>query len=181
MNGAGRLIGWLVTASTVIGAVSVLLMMVQIVADVVLRNLFDVAVPGTTIFVAHYHMVIVAFLPVALAERMDSHITVEVLVQLFSTQVRRWLACVMWALSAVVAAVLADTLWGEAMKAWGYGNFIIERDIPIPIWPAYFVLPLGFGLWALVLFYRLVCGLTGAPERMGGAAPLEGPVHGGEV
>lgn len=163
----GRLIGFLVTSSTVVGATAVLLMMFQIVIDVVLRNLFSISVMGTTTFVTSYYMLIVAYLPLALAERMNSHIAVEVVAQLLKRRWREWMVAATWAASAVVAGLMAYALWGEAAKAYSHGSFTFERSMPIPIWPGYFVLPVGFGLYALVLVYRLACTVTGTQEVAG--------------
>lgn len=167
MKQTGRLIGFLVTASTVFGATAVLLMMFQIVIDVVLRNLFSISVMGTTTFVTSYYMLIVAYLPLALAERMDSHIAVEVVAQMLKERWRQWLLAATWAASSVVAGVIAYALWGEAMKAYSHGSFTFERSMPIPIWPGYFVLPIGFGLYALLLAYKLACAVTGTKENAG--------------
>lgn len=164
---AGRCIGWLVMASTAVGAAAVMLMMLQIVVDVALKNLFSFPLPATTIFVAHYYMIVVAYLPVALAEKLNSHITVEILAQHFARRYRLWLMAVMWLVSGVVAAAIAHRLWGEAMKKYNFGTFMIEQDVTFMIWPGFFVLPVGFGLFALVLFYRFACAVTGAASGLG--------------
>lgn len=164
---AGRLLGWLVTASTVIGAAGVVLMMLQIVVDVLLKNLFQTSIPATTIVVAHYYMVMIAFLPMALAEKLNAHITVEVLVQHFSTRVRSWMAAVTWLVSAIVTGAVAMRLWTEAVKKFQVGAFLIEQNVPIVIWPSYFVLPIGFGLFSLVLLYRFIRAVTGTASGLG--------------
>lgn len=167
MTFAGRLLGWLVTASTVVGAAAVFLMMLQIVVDVVMKNLFEFPVPATTIFVTHYYMIVVAYLPVALAERLNNHITVEILVQHFARRVRIWLIAVMWLVSAVVAGAVTHRLWLEAVKKYDFGAFQIEQDVPFITWPSYFVLPAGFGLFTLILLYRFACAVTGAASGLG--------------
>ena len=40
------------------------------------------------------------------------------------------------------------------------------NSVSVPIWPSYFVLPIGFGLLALVLFYRFASALSGKPDRL---------------
>ncbi len=183
MNRIGRIVSLLVTASTIIGAAAVLLMMVQIIINVTVRGLFSYPVPGTTTAVTSYYMVIVAFLPLALAERMNSHITVEVVAQMLAARPRQWLLALTWTLAAIVTGWVCYAEWGEAVKAFGYGSFTIEQNTPIPIWPGYFVLPIGFGLYALVLIYRLACSLAGVktlPEFEDDEAVDPAAVHGGE-
>ena len=50
----GRLLGWLIVAATFLGAAAVILMMLQIVADVALKNLISWPIPLTSILVANY-------------------------------------------------------------------------------------------------------------------------------
>lgn len=165
MKPVARLVGYLVTFSTLVGAAAVTLMMVQIIIDVTLRNLFQIAVPGTTTLVTSYYMLIVAYLPLAVAERADSHIAVEVVSHLLGEKLQSWLIAMTWLVSAIVAGTIAYALWLEAMKAYSYGSFVIELNRSIPIWPGYFILPFGFGLYALVLAVRLACAVTGTDEN----------------
>ncbi|WP_052161910.1 TRAP transporter small permease, partial [Hoeflea sp. BAL378] len=171
------------TFSTLIGAAAVTLMMVQIILDVALRNLFQIPVPGTTAIVTSYYMLIVAYLPLAVAERTDSHIAVEVVSQLLGEKFQAWLLALTWLVSAVVAGTIAYALWLEALKAYSYGSFVIELNRSIPIWPGYFILPAGFGLYALVLAVRLGCAVTGTDEAdaFGVPASAKGDLPVGEV
>ena len=183
MKRVARLVGYLVTFSTLVGAAAVTLMMVQIILDVALRNLFQIAVPGTTTLITSYYMLIVAYLPLAVAERTDSHIAVEVVSQLLGEKLRAWLLALTWLVSAVVAGTVAYALWLEAMKAYSYGSFVIELNRSVPIWPGYFILPIGFGLYALVLAVRLGCAVTGTDEAEAFGAPAapKGDIPLGEV
>ena len=112
----GRILSWLVTASTLVGAAAVLLMMLQIVADVLLKNLISWPIPTTSVIVSHYYMVIVAYIPIALSEKLNGHIAVEGLFQNFS---RRWqillMRCV-WLVSAAVAGGITYQLWFEQQE-----------------------------------------------------------------
>lgn len=183
MNRIGRITGLLVTLSTVVGAAAVALMMLQIVLDVFCRNVFGIALPGTSASVTNYYMVIVAYMPLALAERTNSHITVEVVAQLLNERWRQWLIAFTWALAALVTGVAAYTLLGEAMKAYSFGSFVIEFNRRIPIWPGYFALPIGFGLYSLVLIYKLACAVTGSEADFGDKNAVDGRdlTVGGEV
>ena len=53
------------------------------------------------------------------------------------------------------------------------GTFIVEQGISMPTWPSYFVLPIGFGLLALILFYRMVIIVSGLTSGLG-EEPMEG-------
>ncbi len=173
MTALGRILAWLVTASTLVGAVAVVLMMLQIVADVASKNLLAWPLPLTSIFVANYYMVIAAFLPLALTEKLARHISVEVVFRHLSARWQAWLGGAVCLFGGIVAAAIAWELWFEAMKRARVGTFIVEQSIAMPIWPTYFVLPLGFGLLALVLFYRVLVLVTGLAGGLG-EAPLDG-------
>lgn len=173
----GRVLSWAVTASTLVGAVAVILMMLQIVADVLLKNILSWPIPLTSVFVANYYMVIVAYIPLALTERMSRHISVELLFRHLSAQAQRWLGALVCLFAGTVAACIAWELWFEAMKKARVGSFIVEQSLAMPIWPSYFVLPIGFGLLAALLFYRVLVMVTGLSSGLGeepmDAAPPE--------
>ena len=166
----GRLLGWLTALSTLLGAVAVVLMMVQNVADVVLKNLFNRPIPLTSALVAHWYMVAAAFLPLALAEKLNRHIAVEILFLRFGAQVRRWLGALVCLAAAVISGGVAFHLWGEAMKRMRTGTFLVEQSISLITWPTYFFLPMGFGLMAAILLYRVALLASGARGGLNEAA-----------
>jgi len=167
MFALGRVLSWAVTASTLVGAVAVILMMLQIVADVLLKNLISWPIPLTSVFVANYYMVIVAYMPLALTERLSRHISVELLFRHLSARWQRWLGALVCLFAGTVAAAIAWELWFEAMKKARVGSFIVEQSLAMPIWPTYFVLPIGFGLFAALLFYRVLVMVTGLASGLG--------------
>ena len=81
--------------------VAVVLMMTHISLDVLLRWI-GLPIPATVTIVPHYYMLPIVFLPLALAEKNDAHITVEILVQLFRNRVQKVLAVCSWLFSAGV-------------------------------------------------------------------------------
>lgn len=172
MTVIGRALNWIVVASTLVGAAAVILMMLQIVADVLAKNLFSAPLPLTSIFVANYYMVAVAFAPLALAEKLNRHIAVELIFHKLRLSWRRAVGAVACLVSAVVAGGVAWQLWGEAMKKFNSGTMIVEQSISMPTWPGYFFLPFGFGLFALTLLYRVATIATGISGGMG-ETPLE--------
>jgi len=167
MYKTGRLLSWLVAASTMVGAVALVLMMLQIVFDVVLKNIIDRPIPATSVIVANYYMVVVAYLPIALCEKLDRHISVEIVFQYFSKRFARWLLGVIWLFSAIVAGGVTYQLWLEALKKYAVGAFVMEQGYVVPVWPGTFVLPIGFGLLALVLFYRFCLNVSGLASGLG--------------
>lgn len=170
MFALGRILSWAVAASIMIGAAAVVLMMLQIVADVLLKNIFAWPIPATSLIVSHYYMVIVAYIPLALSEKQNGHIAVEVLFRAFGERWKRLLIGIVWLVSAVVAGGIAHRLWFDAIMKFNVDANVLEAGLKVLIWPSFFVLPLGFGLFSLVLLYRFVISVTGLTSGLGETA-----------
>lgn len=156
----------------------VVLMMVQVAVDVFARYVVGRPLPATTVFIAQYYMLFVVFLALALPERTNSHISVEIVTERLPARVQYHLASWTHLLCAVIYAIMADASWAEAMNKFRMNATVIESGIAVPIWPGYFVVPIGCGLMAIVLLYRFIIYLTGWKSGLGetpvpGAVPTE--------
>ena len=162
----GRLLGRLTDILAFVGCVGVVLMMLHITLDVALRWI-GYPIPATVTIVPHYYMLPIIFLPLALAERNDAHITVEVFVQLLRRRWQRVLAVLSWMVSAGVFGILFYQTLLDALDKMKVGTFMMEVDWKIPIWPTYFFLPVGFGLVIIVLAYRIVITVADLESGLG--------------
>ncbi|HAE49206.1 MAG TPA: TRAP transporter small permease [Tistrella mobilis] len=166
MQALGRGLSRLIHFTSVIGVLAVTLMMLHITADVVVRNLFGIALPGTIAAVSNFYMLVVAFLPLAYAEEGDKHISVEVVTDLLPARAQAVLRGFAYVLSAAVFIAMTRQSWLEAMKKQAVGAFVIQEGWRIPIWPSYYILPVGTALMALVVLYRLATHVTGAASGL---------------
>jgi TRAP-type C4-dicarboxylate transport system permease small subunit len=157
----GRLLGRLTDLLAFLACAAVVLMMLHITFDVFMRFIGR-PIPATVTIVPHYYMLPIIFLPLALAERNNAHITVEIFVQLLRRSWQRALAVLSWAVAAGVFGILLYQTWLDAVEKWRVGTFMMEVDWKIPIWASYFFLPAGFALVVAVLIYRILTTLTGA-------------------
>jgi len=164
----GRLLGRLTDILAFVGCIGVVLMMLHITLDVLLRWI-GYPIPATVTIVPHYYMLPIIFLPLALAERNDAHITVEILVQHLRKRWQRILAVLSWLVSAGVFGILFYQTLLDALDKMRVGTFLMEVDWKVPIWASYFFLPVGFGLVVAVLVYRIVVTVTGAKSGLGEA------------
>jgi TRAP-type C4-dicarboxylate transport system permease small subunit len=162
----GRILGWLTDALAFASCVAVVLMMLHITLDVALRWV-GYPIPATVTIVPHYYMLPIVFFPLALTERNDAHITVEILVQMLSRYWQRVLAVLSWVVSAVVFGMLFYQTSLDALDKMRVGTFMMEVDWKIPIWASYFFLPVGFGLAIVVLIYRIAVVTTGRKSGLG--------------
>tara|TARA_A100001391_G_scaffold151462_7_gene109165 strand:- start:8111 stop:8689 length:579 start_codon:yes stop_codon:yes gene_type:complete len=158
----GRWLSSLTDFTTLIGGLAIALMMLHITADVVLRFLFSSPIPGTITYVSNYYMVVAAFVPLAYAEKLDAHVSVEVVVERLPRRLQRHLAHWLLPVSATVLGFMTVKTWDEAVTKFQSGAALVEGGTTIITWPGYFVLPLGLGLMVLVLVYKFLVYLTGA-------------------
>ena len=162
----GKMLGTLTQLWAFFGCLAVVLMMVHISLDVLLRWV-GFPIPATVTIVPHYYMLPIVFLPLALAEKNDSHITVEILVQLFQNRLQRILAVCSWLFSAGVFSILFYQTSLDALDKMSVGTFMMEVNWKIPIWASYFFLPVGFGLVVIVLLYRVLITMSGFKSGLG--------------
>ena len=159
-----RLVNQVTSGMALLGAIGVIAMLVHITAYVITRNLFSAPVPATVEIVSHYYMIAIAFLPVAWAERRGDMISVEIFAHLLTGRVGRVNDAFVGLLTGGVYLMLTYTTWLVAMREFHAHSFVVSLSIAIPIWPSYFILPVGFGLAAVVSIYR---GFT--PRKLGAA------------
>lgn len=136
-------------------------MMLQVTIDVGLRHFTGYPLMGTLTIVSFYYMVIAAFIPLALAEHRDAHISVEFVTDLMPTRIQHHVAGLILIPSILIGVILTWRTFEAAIRAFNMGTSETNGSSSIPVWPAYFALPLGAGLMTLILFTRFIGYLTG--------------------
>lgn len=140
--------------------VCLVLMMVNIIADVLLRTLFDIPVPATAEFTAFYYMVGAVFLPLPLVEIRDESIKVD----LFFNMAPETLKAIMISFAYIAQIAFFSLMFWQtgqdAIEAFEKSDFV-DSQIKIYVWPGRFFLPLGFGLAALVSSVKLLERFSG--------------------
>jgi TRAP-type C4-dicarboxylate transport system permease small subunit len=167
MSAISRLLRWTTDLTLIIGLFAVALMMLHITIDVVGKFGLNEPVPATIALVSSYYMVVIAFLPIAYAETRNSHITVEVLTELFPLRAQLHLYSWSYLISSLVYGLLTYRSWNEALRAHETGSFIMEQSTKLLVWPSYYLLPIGCGLMTAVLIFRFVIYITGAKSELG--------------
>ena len=145
---------------------ALVLMMLHITADVVSNLLFNAPIALTNSTVTVYYMIAVAFLPLAAGEYRGAHIGVDLLVNRLSPIPRRRLDHVVQVLCFFVYLALAAQAWQLALEKLAANAFMMEQTTRVSTWPSYFIVPLGFGLIALLIGLRLICRVLGQQEPM---------------
>lgn len=135
-----------------IGAALVLLMMLHVVLDVTLRFI-GVPLRATIEIVQAWYMVPVAFLPLAYVEKINGHISVELLSQHLRARGQELLIAGGAVLSALYFGVFAWRTWLDALGKFEVGEMALG-DVAIVVWPTRFFLPVGCGLITVFLLYK---------------------------
>ena len=143
IRAAETVVRWFARALAFVAGVALILMMVQTVIDVVMKNVFGAPIEGNLEIVSVYHMVALVFLPLAIVELKHEHISVDLVVRLFPAPLRRTTETLSYLISALFFGILAWQTWLDAIEAWRIGE-ILMTSILITIWPAKFSLPVGF-------------------------------------
>lgn len=129
-----------------------LLMMLHVTADVVSKLLFNHPIEGTLEVVSYYYMVSVVFLPLALVEFGRNSVAVDALFNISPVALRTVMVLVVLLASAAIYAGLAAITWPDAMRALSRRE-VVMGPVPVPIWPARFILPASAALSALACLY----------------------------
>lgn len=145
-----------------IGGFGVIAMMLNIVADVMAKLVWNAPIQGTVEMSSYYYMVALVMLPMAFVEMQDQQISVDLLFNHFP----RWLQKVALTFSCLAAAaILAVMTWRtglDAVQALRVGE-VVMGGREVIVWPSRMVLPLGFGLASFAALLRAVLVLRGAP------------------
>ena len=161
MNFLGNLLSRLTAVSTFVGAAAIVLMILHVSADVLLRNLFLISIPATGAVVGNYYMAIVSFLPVALAGKLEQHIAVDLVYDRLPNGIQSWNLALVRLIVGVAAGGASYAFLLDAIEKYQFNSYVLELGLRVPSWPGYFMLPIGFGLWSAINFYRLAVTVTG--------------------
>lgn len=131
----------------------VIILILHVFFDVLFRYLFGLPLLGTVSYVAKIYMPIICFLTIAEVERNNRSISVEVLHSVMSAGVRGAIGIISNILSIIVFSALAVSTWRLSVR--GYGAYDDFGSAIVYTWPGYFVLPISFGIAAMMLTIKL--------------------------
>ena len=139
-----------------IAGIFIVLLMVQVVFDVVGREVFGVPIDGTLEIVSFYYMVGVTFLPLAYVSHEEGHIMVELFTQKLSRSRLAGLEAVIGIICFIFVVVLFIQTWDAALDSYDTGEMWETSDDLITIWPSRFALPIGVFMMGIYMVYRFV-------------------------
>lgn len=131
-----------------LAGLTLIAMMLLVNADVAAAWILGQPITNVIEIVAFYLMTAIVFLPMGSAEGHDEHIKTDVLVQRLRRGVQLLLSV---ATGVLMAATLAALTWvsiDKAIAATRQGEMMMGTTL-IEIWPSRWLLPIGFGLYAV--------------------------------
>jgi len=140
----------------IIGGISIVLMMTIIVLDVFLRNFFATPIPGSYAIIENYLMPIAIF-PVLGYVYMENILPkLGEFVSKKSKQFQKINNIILLFMDTIVFILLTyySFIYFLGMSSKGMEIQIATKFVPI--WPVYFVVPLGFFLVFLEVILRLI-------------------------
>lgn len=132
------------------GMACVVLMMLHVTADVAGRYFLGKPLPGTITVVSSYYMVALSFLPLAVAEKLNAHISVDIIFERFPAWIRHGLVSLNYLFLTVVLTFATVRSWQVAVDKMKIRAAIQQGTEMIPVWQSYWLLPVGLGLMALL-------------------------------
>lgn len=142
-------------AAIYLAAFVIVAMCFHVAASIVMRTVFSSSLNGTVEIVSYYYMVVVAFAPLAWAQRHDEHIAVDVLHGLMSPRVR---LATRFAANLISIAMLSFLAWAMiemALRQTRVGELIETGAVDVPIWPARWIAAAGVAAMIVVLLAQL--------------------------
>ena len=141
------------------------MMMFHIVADVFSKYAFNSPIEGTIETVAGYYMVAVVFFPFAYVAYTEGQIVVELFTRRMSARRVMRLDGIVAIATFLYMALFAWMTVEEAvyntiqLEIWETGTSMI------PIWPSRWFIPIGCGVMAAHVLYRLIRDLRGQSDQ----------------
>ncbi len=150
-------VGRLTEGLSLLAGLSVLLMMVQVIADVVGKYVFHMPVPGTAEVVANYYMIACVFLSLAAIEARGSAIAVDLIYDQVGNKAKAFMMKAGQVATFFFYGGLGYFSWDVAMRAYRI-NESVDGLWRITVWPAKFMLPVGCAIACMILLIRIFGG-----------------------
>lgn len=132
----------------IVGTV-IILMTLQVVADVLLRATTNRGLPGTIEISQYWWMVCIAWLGLSLAQHRGEHISAPLVFDHMTEFGQRVWTIFARVLTGVVGVLLGYYGLRAAMEAMDLG--VAGSTTGLPLWPVYFAIPLGAVLLVIAL------------------------------
>lgn len=138
---------------------SLLIMVCLLVVDVITRNLFRVAIPGTK-ELEEYLLVLVTFLGLSFAGLTKAHISVDLVMNKFPSWVQHVVATVTGSMSLLLWSLISwrTFVWGLSIAPTGLSSEALD----IPRYPFVYIAAFGSLVFCFILITEILRSVDGA-------------------
>lgn len=157
-----RLFRKLCNALMLLGGASVVLMMLNVTADVALKVFWNSPIQGTIEISSFYYMIAIVMLPLALVEYDDQQIVVDMVFNSLPAALQRGCIVLSCLAATVALSAIAWRTGQDAVRAFNVGE-VVMGSREVVVWPSRCLLPIGFGLAAIAAFLRMSMAIRGYP------------------
>ncbi|PHQ14515.1 TRAP transporter small permease [Marinobacter profundi] len=154
-------------AAVAVGAVTVL-MMLHVTAEVLLRVLFGMHIPGTMEVVTYYYMVAAVFVGIFSCTTDDVHVRVDVVAQFLRGSVRRAVDGIGVVAMTVYFAIFSYGLYLQAVRSWKRQETVDAIVAELSIWPSRWLAVIGVFLALLASLHWLYRFATSSTDQREG-------------
>lgn len=150
----------LATSVAFLAGAAMILMMLQVSADVALKYLMNHPIPGTLETVSSYYMAAMVFLPLGAVTRDGDHLEVELFTQGLAPRKLAFFQAFGYLFGIVYVGIMLTEGYGKAVHATLTGEMWETATWYMPIWPSRWCLPIGCGLMLVYLLIYLADSLS---------------------
>lgn len=144
-----------------LASLSTIAIMVAITVDVVVRNLGGRSVPGL-LEMSESALVATVFLGLAYAGATNAHVAVDLLTAALRPAVARVLIGIAWLVSVAVSVWFLIATFQRAVQSTA-ANELRQGLVDWPVWPARWLIVIGFAAFLLVAVINVVLIVRGQP------------------
>lgn len=144
-------------AVSIIGMISLILMVLLTIAEIFARRFFNSPITGA-LSLSSLGLVVFVFLTLAYCAAKGGHVELGILTTIFPKRVQAGIAIVMYILTSGILGVAGWQLWLQAIKVQNAGQ--TYGNLEIVIFPFFYIASLGTFLIALVYFIFFLNSLS---------------------
>lgn len=137
-----------------LGGIGVLLILLTVILDVGARQFLGSGILAADSIVSNWWMVAVAMLGIVAAERSGAQIVVDIVGEGISKKAERWITIFAGTVIAAFGIIVAVVSLFEAIAQMQAGEYAAVGSLPI--WPARFLIPIGFAGLAFFAIRHLI-------------------------
>ncbi|MEC9433923.1 MAG: TRAP transporter small permease [Pseudomonadota bacterium] len=160
MKAIEKLAHRLSTSIAFVAGAAMVLMMLQVSADVLLKYFANQPIPGTLEAVSSYYMAAMVFLPLGAVTRDGDHLEVELFTQGLSPRRLAMFQAFGALIGAIYVGVMLNEGIGKALHATRIGEVWETATWYMPIWPSRWCMPAGCALMFTYLLLQLADGIA---------------------